>query len=646
MPITVGQALSNPETREEAEKLLRMDLTLRAFDIVTANLSKFGNELGKEHRTALMELVGGFTLLAFGLKKGRYAYPLPTGMGKTQSIVAWCAALHEMGYTGVSVAIAAGKVEALCQLKRDLIINGVPPGAIGLIHSYEYQAGLSGELPNGYASEPPTRDNDDRQIMLVTHTRINKGNLSQFNQYRSQPRNLLIWDESLLVSESRVISHKQIKKAIGYRTPDLPPNCEALRFFNETIPVIDSELERQRLGEKPEVIRLPVLTSLEVDIIKSQIGRGLIEEVLLSFMDISQESIRVAYTQQEGGLISYDLVVPIELETIAILDASYPIRDLERMDKSILLGGKFSQGMKRYEQVRIHHLKAPSGRDSMTKDFSNAVREGRKVSSEVCNLIASIPENEGVIIFTFKQSEGPLGGKKKIDFKEQLRNDLTASGIDIRAKVQEGNLIVDRLVFLTWGQETSLSQYSYASHVIFAGVLHRGHLSLASSIAGQADDILSHITASDIKEVLTSEIAHSVYQAMSRGSCRRITGNQACKMDAWLIHNSEDIRPRIEEVMPGVKWVPWKGKYLTSTNTQSVISRTITDYLSELPPSVDKVSISSLKKALELTKVPQTTFTRAMRDALEGGSGWKMEKLSRVRIISQRMSKKGNHPHR
>jgi hypothetical protein len=329
------------------------------------------------------------------------------------------------------------------------------------------------------------------------------------------------------------------------------------------------------------------------------------------------------------------LVVPAELETIAILDASYPIRDLEKMDKSILLGGKFSQGMKRYEQVRIHHLKAPSGRDSMTKDFSNAGMENRKVSSEVCNLVAGIPGDEGVIIFTFKQSEGTLGEKKKVDFKEQLRKDLTASGVDIRAKLQEGDSIVDRLIFLTWGQETSLSQYSYASHVVFAGVLHRGHLSLASSMVGQADDILSPITASDIKEVLTSEIAHSVYQAMSRGSCRRITGNQACKMDAWLIHNSEDIRPRIEEVMPGVKWVPWKGKYLTSTHTQSAISQTITNYLSQLPPSLEKVSISSLKKVLALTKVPPTTFTRAMREALEDSSEWKMEKLSLVRYSGE-----------
>ena len=287
--------------------------------------------------------------------------------------------------------------------------------------------------------------------------------------------------------------------------------------------------------------------------------------------------------------------------------------------------------MKQYEQVTIHHLKAAAGRDSMTKDFSNARMENRKVCSEVCNLVAGIPESEAVIIFTFKQSEGSYGTKKNVDFKDQLRKDLRSSGIDIKATLEEGNTTVDRIVFLTWGQETSLSQYSYARHVVFAGVLHRGHLGLASSIAGQADDILSSITTSAIKEVLTSEIAHSVYQAMSRGSCRKIIGNQACKMDAWLIYNSEDIRPRIEQVMPGVKWVPWGGNHLTSTYTQQVIAQTIIDYISGLPTSSDKVSISSLKKALGHTKVPRSTFTRAMGEALEDSSGWKMEGLSLVR---------------
>ena len=38
----------------------------------------------------------------------------------------------------VSVAVAASKVEALCEMKRSLLEIGVPESKIGLIHSKRY----------------------------------------------------------------------------------------------------------------------------------------------------------------------------------------------------------------------------------------------------------------------------------------------------------------------------------------------------------------------------------------------------------------------------------------------------------------------------------------------------------------------------
>jgi hypothetical protein len=106
---------------------------------------------------------------------GRYAFPLDTGCGKTQSVVAWCAAVHELRLP-YSVAIAASKVEALCDLQRDLISNGVDPAKIGLWHSYRHEtdkvaAACQGNAP-GFASEPATDEgaHDRKQFLLVTHT--------------------------------------------------------------------------------------------------------------------------------------------------------------------------------------------------------------------------------------------------------------------------------------------------------------------------------------------------------------------------------------------------------------------------------------------------------------------------------------------
>jgi hypothetical protein len=629
---TIREALTNPETEAQTKQHIHYDLIMKAFDIVTTNLRNFGNNLGEEHETALMELIGGFGLLAFGVRRGRYAYPLPTGMGKTQSIVAFCAALHQLEYKDVSVAVSAGKVEALAQLKRDLISNGVPPESIGLVHSYKYDHALAANPPEGYATEPSTDDNDNRPIMLVTHSRIKRGKLGQFNQYQGRPRNLLIWDESLLVSNSRFISHRKIKKAFGHRQPDMSEGCEAIKYFQKAIEHINDELERQKAGGDPIAITLPTLSDLEMTTMLKEVGSGAVEEPLRAFLEMCQEPLRAAHTNQEGGMISYDITIPRELESIAILDASYPIRELEKMDKSIQLGGNYSSNMKRYDHVKLHHLQAPSGRQSMTADFSKGKREERKVSSEVCDLVERLPQDEGVIIFTFKKADHDYNGRKAVDFKKLLIDDLSNHGVDTKATVMDEKKIVDRFVFLTWGQETSLSQYSYCKHVVFAGVLHRSHLSLASEIVGQVDNLMEKVTSSHIEEVMVSEIAHYLYQAMSRGSCRKIEGNQAHRMDAWLIHGNDSVKSLMVQVMPGMQWLPWKGSHLLSAPKQRALMTKIDDYLANLPTSVNKVSTVELKKATGLQDTPISTFTRALRETLGTSERWYMEGRSVVRM--------------
>jgi hypothetical protein len=107
---------------------------------------------------------------------GRFAFDLPTGCGKTQSLIAWCQAVYETR-SGHSAVIAASKVEELCDIKRKLIAKGVPEESIGLIHSNAYDPALAEKwkqtrdpsvLMGGggvreYASLPKTTDNERRQ---------------------------------------------------------------------------------------------------------------------------------------------------------------------------------------------------------------------------------------------------------------------------------------------------------------------------------------------------------------------------------------------------------------------------------------------------------------------------------------------------
>src|SRR5947209_856795 len=93
----------------------------RAFEIVCEQLERYGNRLGSLHREALRQLAAGLTQLAFGELKGRLAFPLNCGLGKTQSVIAFCAALSQLQCSHIGVAVAASKVEALCEVKRDMI---------------------------------------------------------------------------------------------------------------------------------------------------------------------------------------------------------------------------------------------------------------------------------------------------------------------------------------------------------------------------------------------------------------------------------------------------------------------------------------------------------------------------------------------
>lgn len=595
-------------------------LAVQAHALTIAKLKGFGNRLTDSHKEALHRLAHELSLLTFGAKRGRYAYPLPTGMGKTQSVVAFCTALVTQGFDDKSVVVSATKVEALAGIKRDLIANGVPEDRIGLIHSYRHDPTMDPKgLPEGFASLPATDENDERQIMLVTHNRIKGGKVDRFNWYRGAPRNLVIWDESLLVSRSRLISSKSMEKSLGHLRPDLPANSPAVQYFDAALEAITHEQERQKAGAKPKQLELPVVDDNLLHAIRCDIGTAEVQEALHLFLEMAQEPLRVIEDKNGQVVVTYEIVVPKELESMAILDASYPIRELEKMDPTIKQGVIFPDDLKRFDHVRLHHLKSSSGRGSVAQSFKQPKRIDRKMSMEVCDLISGLPEKEGVIIFTFKTRGGSSNRKASPDFQQLLADDLRDAGVDTTAKLAEG----DRIVMLTWGQETSLSEYSYCKHVVFAGVLHRDYLQIASEMIGQMDDLCGMVSPSMIRQVLTSEIAHGLYQAVSRGCCRIVDGYQALPMDIWLIHSNDYIRPSLEQMMPGVQWLQWKPKHLINRHKLQAAIRAIEAHLQALPITVDTTSTQALRKLLDL-KISRNYFREALEMVVGSLEGWEL----------------------
>jgi hypothetical protein len=612
------------------------NLTDHAFINLSRNLTRYGNNLSKAHYTALWKLLDTYTRIAHGQIRGRFAFPLGTGMGKTQSIVSWLMAIYDCPPSEpVSVAVCASKVEALCKIKLDLIKQGVPEDKIGLLHSYKFDPQGVMDGKKECASLPSTTDHDQKPILLATHNRVKgKGGTGIYNLYQGKPRSLLIWDETLLKSQSYFVRQVDLMSGIGYLKPRHRPEStarEALEYLEECSNTFKRELEAQgKTHSEPQVLTLPSLTPKQIDDYRKSLGGSPVVEPLKALLDMSQEPIRAALTQQNDGVIRYDIVVPEELENIVILDASHTIRELAHLDQSIQKVD-IEEDMVSYREVTIHQLRSASGRHSMAKAFT-AKKKDRKVCQEVAQVIQEIPQEEGILVFTFKKRDY----RGEVDFRKVLQDDLEGLGIDLEATVQDTHgQDKPRFAWLTWGNETSLSEFNYCSNVIFAGVLHRDHLDLMADIAGQMEDLTVEITNDKVQEVSRSEIAHCLYQGMCRGACRVIRGDATLLMNVWLIHKDTEIQELIQKVMPGVNWKPWTPQFMTAIGKSEVIGSKIQEYLKTLPEGVSRMSTSSIKQVLGLKDVPKQTFTLSLEIFKNGGAdGWTLEGRSLVRVMA------------
>lgn len=593
-----------------------------ALSILLNNLKKYGNLPDQIQISALASLIRSYTGIAMGYGRGRVAFGIPTGGGKTQSIVAWVTSIAMHKVYNVSVLVSASKVEALCDLKRLILSSLEEHGAsvsLGLLHSYKHDAKAdTNDLPDGYASEPSDRlsEVDSKQILLVTHAKVRgRADVDTYNLYKGEPRNVVIYDESLLISDTRGISLRELEAGIdclSHFTPETGSKREAMEYLKRASELFRKDLQEQKQGREPQQIYLEPLKTSQIDTYVKAIGEGngrkfwMMALDLQALLNLSQQPLRVLSIEQGSGFITYDLAVSKGLKNIVVLDASHNIRELCKLDKTIFTVSSNFQIS--HEATTVKFWKHPSGRYSVSKSFRAAKRENRKISQVICETVKTIPDNEAVLFFTFKQRY-----RKDPDFRGTLEKDLKASGIDIKAKLSNGK---SKYNWLTWGNETSLNEYAFCKHVIMVGVLHPPMIELVAMMAGQREDLMFEIDHDEIRRIELGECAHYIYQGFSRSASRIIRNCKSEGATLYLMYNDKRIKDVLDIVLPDATWKTWKTESTPVKEKTSVekIREVIIKYLSELPQSVTKVSSQKIRKDLNLKSVPHTTFTRAINE--------------------------------
>lgn len=613
-------------------------LTLAAQERLLATLRAGGNTLSREHEMACLSMLSRMTRHALRHEVGRICVALPPGAGKTQGVVAWIAAAHAIGLLGAySVAIAAHRVESLTDILRSLVDSqGVPREAIGLMHSKGYDPKLAERakkkeitLPARLATERGDDDAHDRPVLLATHSRIRMNVEEQFNRYRLEPRSLLIWDESLFRSEAAAMSLQALVWASDGLARYLAQRPKSRQFITDAMVLLEAAAARQASGLPPQALSLG---ERDFDAIDAELlalreqfhddSRRKSVDDLREFAEMARERLTFRKTRQGSGLIAYRIAVSPSLDSVISLDASYPIRSLLHLDRTLRPELTFDPSLKRFDNVVIKHIRAGSGRTAVRKSIEEDGELG-DFPQFVAEIVREhVPDDEGVIVFTFKHRGGPA------DPTTAIRDALLQAGYNLAETLPGGQR---RFNLLTWGYETSLSNLTHCSHVIFAGVLNRSTLDIAASMIGQSDDLLLKLSDDDLEAHLLAEKAHVVFQGANRGSCRQIDGHQAHPMTVWLPVPDDRMRPLLEKVMPGVRWEPFESASLGKLTKVDKIALRIADYLRGLPASVKWLASVELAKAVpELAAEGHATVrSKAIARGAEL-AGWVKQKGGKV----------------
>jgi hypothetical protein len=604
-------------------------LTATAFRILVDDLQARGNVLSDTHRAALLELVSTFSGYCQGTRQGRLAFPLPTGMGKTSAVVALIAALHRLG-ENIPVSVAASRVDALCCLKAELMDHGVPECLIGLKHT----------VPNACLD---STGNESRLFQLVTHARVRGGSdIDLVASHQGMRRPLVIYDETFMRADAFAFRVRGLFAAVAALSAEAEGDTHELakallRHLQEAAQRIREAVEQLQSEGDPHCNgRELKLSEIEPGTIKAL--QSLVDRYsprlrgygadLRDFLAISQDTLRIVNSEQGDGIVTAREVIPMSLDNVVILDASAPIRELARLDPTVKIVESFNPAeLKSFENVEVRQLLSPGGRSTITESIRGTAKEVSAVAREVAGIIsAGWKTEEAFLVFTFT-SRGDL------DMVGALRQDLQRLGVDIEAQTVDGR---PRLRFLTWGGETSLNGLEYCTCVIMAGVLHRSHLDLSAMVRGQTGNLAEPTPSARVRELVSSEIAHCIYQGASRGSCRRIDQGKAAPMRLWFVHRDSGIRTILDRVMPGAVWTYPDPVHLKRARVEGKVARLfeqLLGHLQGLDQSTLTVASTRVKRAMGLGQdnAMRQAFTRACALLDLEAHGWVQKERSLVR---------------
>ena len=354
-----------------------------------------------------------------------------------------------------------------------------------------------------------------------------------FFHFRGQPRQVKIWDESMLPAEELTLN----VDALACLPSLLRGLCSPLA---DKIHVICQEV---RSSEDHTTYEFPDLVGeFGFDYENARAGfskeRPRDREAARTLSLLSGKSVRVRRDVRGNTLLDYRNHLPQDFFPLVILDASGRVRTTYenwRKDRGNLV--ILATAIKRYDKLSIHVWNKCGGKSAFRNQSSDLI-EG------IAATINTKPTEQWLVIL-HKEDEC-RGGRNRIPDLMKHLDDLLN--------------IPENVSSLTWGNEKATNQYADFRNVILAGTLF--YPKSTYELRARASKGLNpndELDFESYKALEMGEHKNLILQAACRGSVRKCVGDQGGAMDLYLIASNKTGIPYIlNEIFPGAKLEEWE----------------------------------------------------------------------------------------
>lgn len=384
-----------------------------------------------------------------------------------------------------------------------------------------------------------SQDRNSARVLFLTQAQVElKGRGRHFDDieafhFRDQPRQVRLWDESLLPGVTLTVNYyglQSLLEPIHLRYPTL---TAALKRFS-------AEFDRAEDGTLVDVPDIEELLQADAgedlnSLIEAVGGNN--QRLIKCVTTLWCLSGRQAVVRQDGAhgntMLNYEETLPEGIEPILVMDASGRVRGTyDQMEK--FRGGlrRRLSAEKRYDNLTVHCWNRPGSKSGFR-------RHKDELLAGIAKTINTKPDEEWLVVC--HKADG-----LNYDVEELVRAQLTFDH-------------ADKVHFISWGNHTSTNQFSHIKNIILAGTLFYpvSHLEALTRLTAQRPVALS-MAQPNIDTITIGEHKHLVLQALSRGAVRRCIGSVCTSCDAYIIAaQPSGIPGALPDIFPGCRVETW-----------------------------------------------------------------------------------------